>query len=73
MKKKGQLISFWRINTAKLTKICVKPISNTAIPNSRSDFRYSYIKCPKIAIEIITKLQKSYFKNKLRDERKKTI
>ena len=54
-KKTCQLIIFWRVNTAKLTKICRKPISRTPSPNIRSDFGFSYTEFPKIAMEILKK------------------
>ena len=57
-KKTCQLIIFERNNTAKLTKICIKPNSKMASPDLKSGFSYFYTKCPKIAIEILKKIAK---------------
>ena len=45
----------------KCTKICILTNSKTASLNLKSNFSYSYTKCPKIAIEITEKNVSSCF------------
>ena len=60
-KKTCQLVIFQRNNTAKFTKICIKPNLRMASSNLESYFNYFYTKCPKIAIKIIKKWKKNRF------------
>ena len=58
-KKTCQSIIFEKNNSAKFTKISIKPLSRTASPNLKSYFCYSYTNCPQINIEVLKKWQKS--------------